>query len=151
MSCLSSESFASSSSGISSASSLHSSHHSTETTNSNTKSHISCGEQSTITTNSISSSTKSTLQINECTDSDDDRQTPKQQQQLIDTNILEIQPHRLVIGVCPDNDQKLEKGTPTTLEHQISNKLSEEILEKKDSKIKGNYSVYSLIILIKFR
>ncbi|KAL7074868.1 hypothetical protein ACQ4LE_005640 [Meloidogyne hapla] len=121
MSCLSSESFASSSSGISSASSLHSSHHSTETASSNTTAHISCGEPSS---NSFCSSTTSTFQITEYNTDSDDRQTP--QQQLVDKNIVEIQPHRLVIDI-----QDEEKEQTKTEQSNIEN--NEKINEEKDN------------------
>ncbi|CAK5037189.1 unnamed protein product [Meloidogyne enterolobii] len=133
MSCLSSESFASSSSGISSASSLHSSHHSTETASSNTTAHISCGEPSSISSNSVCSSTTSTLQIAEYNTDLDDRQTP--QQQLIDSssdkNIVEIQPHRLVIDIQDDDIQKLDKEQSTKEQLNIENK--QKINENKNS------------------
>ncbi|CAK5019809.1 unnamed protein product [Meloidogyne enterolobii] len=133
MSCLSSESFASSSSGISSASSLHSSHHSTETASSNTTAHISCGEPSSISSNSVCSSTTSTLQIAEYNTDLDDRQTP--QQQLIDSssdeNIVEIQPHRLVIDI-QDDIQKLDKEQ-TKMKEQSNIENKQKIKENKNS------------------
>uniref|UniRef100_A0A914KII7 Uncharacterized protein n=1 Tax=Meloidogyne incognita TaxID=6306 RepID=A0A914KII7_MELIC len=134
MSCLSSESFASSSSGISSASSLHSSHHSTETASSNTTAHISCGEPSSISSNSVCSSTTSTFQIAEFNTDLDDRQTP--QQQLInsssDKNIVEIKPHRLVIDIQDDIHQKLDKEQTTKEQLENKQKINEKNFEEKD-------------------
>ena len=151
MSCLSSESFASSSSGISSASSLHSSHHSTETASSNTIAHIPCGELSTA--NSICSSTTSTLQITDNNNSDsDDRQTPQQQLDL-DTNVLEIQPHKLVIGVCSDDIKKLDNEQSLIINSLKDSECenNNENLKEENSGEKGILKLFIFILFLKLR